>query len=113
MKNTQKLGLVSLFIFILSTIGVSYWYISDHTVDLDFQNIIKIASNVGWVGGMIPTITFLIIYFLVKKVKNVWLLSFLLISFIILLILLIYWFFLTMIFYDVKGSESFIGSFRF
>lgn len=113
MKKNLKLVLFSLIIFILSTIGASYWFTTLHTVDANFEHIIKIILQVGIVLGIIPTITFLMIYYLIKKVKNVWLLSFLLIGLIILLITLIYWVFLTTIFYDIDGSESFIGSFKF
>jgi hypothetical protein len=114
MKTTYKLTLSSILILIISTIGITYWYISDHPAHLlsiRIQSIINIAINIGLVGALIPTFLFLIIYFLIKKIKNIWLLSFLIIILIGVVIAIVYWFFLNVIFQDFNHPESFLYRF--
>jgi hypothetical protein len=114
MKTTYKLILFSVLILIISTIGITYWYISDHPAHLlsiRIQSIVDIAINIGLVGALIPTFLFLIIYFLIKKTKNIWLLSFLIIILIAVAIAVVYWFVLCVIFQDFDDPQSFLNKF--
>lgn len=114
MKTTYKLILYSILILIISTIGVTYWYISDHLFDMStirIQSVIDITIQIGLVGGVISTFLFLIIYFLIKKIKNIWLLSFLIIILIALVLAVIYWFILCAIFQDYDNPQSFLSTF--
>jgi hypothetical protein len=114
MKTTYKLILFSILILIISTIGITYWYISDHPAHLlsiRIQSIIDIAINIGLVGALIPTFLFLIIYFLIKKIKNILLLSFLIIILIAVAIAVVYWFVLCLIFQDFDDPQSFLNRF--
>ena len=114
MKTTYKLIFFSILIFIISTIGITYWYISDHLAHLlsiRIQSILDIAINIGLVGALIPTLLFLIVYFLIKKIKNIWLLSSLIIVLMGIVIAIVYWFFLSMIFQDFDNPQSFLKSF--
>lgn len=112
MKNSRKLVLISLSIFVLSTIAMSCLYFLLHrfAAVYNFKYITTVITQIGLIGGFIGAITFLIIFYLTKKVKNIWLLSFLFIVLIIFLIFLVYCFFVTIIFYDIDGSKSFLGS---
>jgi hypothetical protein len=114
MNNTYKLILFSFLILIISTIGITYWYISDHFLsvnDISTQLIIDIAIYIGLVGALIPTFSFLILYFLIKKVKNIWLLSLLIIILIAAILVIVYWFVLCTIFQDYDNPQTFLNRF--
>jgi uncharacterized membrane protein len=115
MKTIYKLILYSSLILILSTIGITYWYISDHLLSdvsaMHTQSVINIAIHIGIVGSLIPLFSFLIIYFLIKKIKNIWLLSLLIIILIALVIAIVYWFVLCAIFQDFDNPQSFLNRF--
>lgn len=115
MKSINKLIFYSILILITSTIGITYWYISDHLLadlsDIRIQLIIDILIQIGFIGGLIPTFSFLTAYFLIKKIKNIWLLSLLIIILIGLVIAVVYWFVLCAIFYNFDNSQSFLKTF--
>mgnify|MGYP003451550113 CR=1 FL=1 len=112
MKNNTKLVLISLLIFVLSTIGMTCWYISLHkSVVLNIENITKIVAQVGLFSAIIPSTTFTLIYFLIKNLKSKWLLSFLVIFLFVFFILVIYSITLVMVFYHLDDSKSFLKSF--
>ncbi|WP_375605674.1 hypothetical protein [Flavobacterium davisii] len=100
-------------IFIISLIGFTYWFFSDHTIEINLKNIFKASLQVGLIGAILPTLTFLMIYFLINKIKNIITLTLSIIALIVFAIILFYWFFITMLFYDINGNEWFIESFRF
>jgi hypothetical protein len=113
MKTTYKLILYSVLILIISTIIITYWYISDHLLSdvsaIRTQSVINIVIHIGLVGSLIPTFSFLIIYFLIKKIKNIWLLSLIIIILIALVIAIAYWFVLCAIFQDFDNLQSFLN----
>lgn len=110
MKNIPRLVLVSLLIFVLSTIGMTYVYILfDSLTELSQNNITKILIQVGLTGGVIITIIFILIYYLTKKIKNNWLLTISFIGISIFLLFISYWFFLAMMYYRLEDSQSFLS----
>jgi hypothetical protein len=110
MKNIPKLILISLLMFILSTIGMTYLYVLfDNLMEINLKNILTILIQVGLIGGIIFTIIFLLIYYLIKRIKNIWLLTISLIGFFIFFIFLAYWFFLAMMYYRLEDSQSFLS----
>ncbi|OUL60536.1 hypothetical protein [Flavobacterium sp. AJR] len=115
MKTTYKLILYSILILIISTIGITYWYVSDHLLShmssMSMRVLIDIAIYIGLAGAFIPTFSFLIIYFLIRKVKNKWLLSLLLIILFAVVLAIVYWFVLCAIFQDHDNPQSFISRF--
>ena len=110
MKNNPKLVLISLVVFIFSTIGMTYLYILfDSLTEINLKNITRILTQVGLIGGMIFTSIFILIYFLIKKIKNIWLLTISFIGLFIFIIFLAYWFFLAMMYFSFKESRSFLS----
>jgi hypothetical protein len=110
MKNISKFVLISLSIFILSTIGMTYFYILfDSLTVLNLKNVTRILIQVGLIGGIIFTTIFTLIYYLIKKIKNIWLLTISFIGLFIFLIFLAYWFFLAMMYFRLEDSRSFLS----
>ncbi len=110
MKNIRKFIVISLVVFVFSTIGMTYLYILfDSLTELNSKNIIKILIQVGLIGGIIFTSIFILIYFLIKKIKNIWLLTILFIGLFIFIIFLAYWFFLAMMYFRLEDSRSFLS----
>ena len=81
MKTVYKLIISCILIFIVSTICLTYWYISDHLIsnvsDVQTKSVKDIIIEIGVIGAIIPTLLFINIYILKIKVKRVWLFSFL------------------------------------
>lgn len=112
MNNTQKLVLVTFSIFIFSTICMSAWYVSLHKhAELNAKNVIKIVTNIGLVGAIIPTILFTLLYYLVKQMTSKLLLTFLILVLFVFLMVSIYHITLVMVFYQLDDSKSFLQSF--
>ncbi|KIA97021.1 MULTISPECIES: hypothetical protein [unclassified Flavobacterium] len=115
MKSTYKLILYSIIIFVISTIGITYWYVSDHLLSdmsaMPMKSLMNISIYIGLVGALIPTFSFLIIYFLTRKIKNKWLLSLVLIILFAVVLAIVYWFVLCAIFQDHDNPQSFISRF--
>lgn len=115
MKTTYRLILYSVLILVISTIGITYWYISDHLLSdlssMRTQFVLDIAIYIGLVGSLIPTFSFLILYFLVKKIKNTGLLGLFIAILIILVIAIIYWFILCAVFQDLDNPQYFLHNF--
>lgn len=112
MKNIQKLVLISLLIFFLLTIGIASWYILslNYLEQYNLKSIIKIVTQIGLVGAIIPTLTISLIYYLIIKIKNKLLLLFFVIILIVFLIFQIYFIALNLFFYDINDSKSFLKS---
>ncbi|WP_158991091.1 hypothetical protein [Mucilaginibacter sp. L196] len=115
MKNSQKITIISLIMFSITSIGITFWYISDHILmNFDTKSIIKILSQVGLPAGVITTLMFLVVVFLLKRIKNLFLSTLSMALIFILFIFISYWFILHMIFYHIEDKESFVSSlFRF
>ena len=112
MKNTQKLVLITLCIFIFSTICMSGWYVLLHKhAELNAKNVVKIVTSIGFLSAIIPTIIFSLIYYLMRKMMNKLLLTFLIIILFIFLIVLVYNITLVMVFYQLDDPKSFLQSF--
>jgi len=110
MNNIQKLVLISLLVLIISTISMTYLYILfDDLMELNLKTIIKIVTQIGLVGGIILTSIFVLIYYLIKRIKNIWLLTLTLIGLFFFLIFLSYWFFLAMMSFRLEDSQSFFN----
>jgi hypothetical protein len=110
MKNNKKSVLISLGIFIIGTIGMTCLFILfDSLIELNLKNITKIVTQVGVVGGTVFTSIFILTYFLIKKIKNIWLLTSSFIVLLIFIIFLAYWFFLAMIYFSLEDSKSFLS----
>ena len=119
MKTIYKLILNSILIFIISTIGITNWYISDHldynaldhkfykVSDIQIRSLIDIIIQIGFVGGILPLILFLIIYFLKIKIKNTGLFSFLIIVIIAFSLVILYQFVLYAIFHEFNTPIQF------
>lgn len=115
MKNSQKIIIISLIIFSITSIGITLWYINDHIlINFDTNSIIKILFQVGLPAGVITTLIFLMVIFLLQKIKNLYASTLSMALIFILFILISYWFILHMIFYNIEDKESFVSSlFRF
>lgn len=112
MKTIYKPVLYSLLVLIISTIGITYWYISDHleynaidykfykVSDIQFSSLIDIIMQIGLIGGILSMFIFLIIYFLIKKIKNIWVTAFLIIILLAFSSIIIYRFILYTIFHE-------------
>lgn len=110
MKNSKKLVLISFVLFILGTIGMTYLYfLFDSLMELNLKNITKIVTQVGVVGGTVFTTIFMLTYYLIKKIKNIWLLTISFIGLFIFIIFLAYWFFLAMMRFSLEDSKSFLS----
>ena len=119
MKTMYKPLLYSLLILMISTISITYWYISDHleynttklvffkVSDIQIHSLKDIIIEIGMVGALIPTFLFLILYFLKLKIKNVWLFSFLTLLVIIVVITLINNFILNMMLHEFSTPIQF------
>lgn len=111
MKNTRKLAIVSIAIFLLSMAAGCYWYILLHySREHDLKNISKIIMQVGWVTGLVTTIIFLLINWCIRKIKDQGLRTFLVIVLIIFFIVFVYHLTLNMVFYQTDSPYSFIQS---
>lgn len=111
MKTVYKLIISCILIFIVSTICLTYWYISDHLIsnvsDVQTKSIKDIIIEIGVIGAIIPTLLFINIYILKIKVKRVWLFSFLTSILIAFGIITSYRFILYMIFHEFNTPIQF------
>ncbi|SPE76555.1 hypothetical protein FLACOL_00537 [Flavobacterium columnare] len=111
-KNIQKTIIICLTVFIITITGMSSWYILLHrSVELNISNIIKIIIQVGLLSAIIPYTIFVLIFFLVKKIKYKWLLSFLILTLFVIFIFALYCTTLAMVFYHLDDPKSFFQSF--
>lgn len=104
MKKSQKLILFTLLAFVLCTVALSFWYQSLHY--LTEVNFIKIITNVGIVGAIVPTLFLALIYYLIQKNMNKTSQIYLIIILSLLLIFSIYNLTLVMVFYDIDDSKT-------
>ena len=112
MKNTRKFIIISLSIFILLAVGLTSWYILslNYMENYDLKNTIKIVTQIGLVGAIIPSLTISLIYYLILKIEKKLLLLFLIILLIIFLLFQIYVIAINLLFYDINSSKSFLRS---
>ncbi len=112
MKKIYKLILYSILILIISTIVITYWYISNHLLsdlaEISTQSIIEISIEIGLVGALIPTISFILIYIAVKMIRNKLIMAFIIITLTVLFFLTIYMFILYMTFHEFNTPIQFI-----
>ena len=112
MKNSSKLFLNSIYIFIFCLIGMSSLFCLLHrSQELNIAKVFKIISSIGLVSSLIPTIIFIFIYYLLKTLHNK--LARIIIIVVLLLILLfsLYNLTLAMVFYHLEDKKSFLESF--
>lgn len=111
MENKRKLIIISLIIFILATIGASYWYISLHYYrEHDLKNLTTIVTQVGLVGGFFTTLVFLLINLCRRKIKDKGLRFFLIVILVIIFLVFVYHLTLNMVFYQTGSPHSFLKS---
>jgi hypothetical protein len=112
MKNIRKFIIISLLIFLLITVGITSWYILslNYLEEYNLKKIIKIVTQIGLVGAIIPSLTISLIYYLIIKIEKKILLLFLIILLIIFLLFQIYVIALNLFFYDINSSKSFLRS---
>lgn len=111
MKNNKKLIIISLLIFIFSTIATSYWYILLHySREHDLENITTIVTQIGLIGGFFTTFIFLLINLCIRKIRNKGFRAFLIIILIIFFIVFVYHLTLNMVFYHTDSPHSFLKS---
>jgi hypothetical protein len=112
MKNIQKLVLISLLIFVFSTIGMTCLYFLVHrfAAVYNLKYITTVITQVGMIAAIIPSMIFLLIYSLIKILKSKWLLSFLILVLFVFLILVIFQISLVMVFYHLDDTKSFLKS---
>lgn len=74
MKTTPKIIIASFLIFVISALGITYFYIVSHLhsdlSEIQAQSIIKIFLELGLLGALIPTILFVSLYFVTRKINN-------------------------------------------
>ncbi len=112
MKNIQKFIVISLLIFLLIALGIASWYILslNYMEEYDLKAMIKIFTQIGVVGAIIPSLTISLIYYLIIKIEKKMLLLFLIVFLIIFLVFQIYVITLNLFFYDINSSKSFLKS---
>jgi len=103
---------VSLLIYVLCTIILSCWYIILHRFEdlVNIKSIVKVVINIGLIGAIVPALLFSLIYYLLKKVVNKLLLTFLIFISFIILIFSVYWITVNMVFYHIDDAKSFLQS---
>lgn len=110
MKNSQKLIIISLIMFIVTAIGISLWYINDHILlKFDAKSILMVLPKVGVPAGIITTLIFLLVVFCLTKIKNPFIITLVMTLIFIALVGISYWFILHMIFYNIDDKKSFIS----
>ena len=112
MKNTQKLLLIFLFIFVISTFIMTclYFFFHSFATVYSLKYITIVVTQIGMIASILPTITIFLIYYSVKKIKSKLLLSCLIIILVIFLLFVIYWHSLNMMFFQLEDSKSFMKS---
>jgi len=112
MKNIRKFSIISLIIFLLIAVGIASWYILslNYMEEYDLKTIIKIVTQIGLVGAIIPSLTISLIYYLIITIEKKILLLLLIILLIIFLLFQIYVIALNLLFYDINSSKSFLRS---
>ena len=91
----------------MSTIGITYWYISiDSSQNLSIKKIFTIVTQISLIGALITTLSILLIHYLTKKIKTIWLLSCLLFILAVIFIFLAYWFIIYMFNFELNEAES-------
>lgn len=112
MKNTPKLIVVALSIYIFSTICMSGWYVLLHKhAEFNTSNVVRIVTSIGLLAAIIPTIVFTWIYYLVNHMTKKLLLTLLILVLFVFLMVAIYQITLVMIFYHLDDPKSFLQSF--
>lgn len=104
MKKTQKLIIFSLLAFVLCTVALSFWYQSLHY--LTEVNFIKVITNVGIIGAVVPTLFLALIYYLTQKNMNKTSRIYLIIILSLFLFFSVYNLTLVMVFYDINDSKT-------
>lgn len=112
MKNIQKFTIINLLIFILLAVAITSWYILslNYLEEYDFTDIIRIFTQIGLVGAIIPSLTIALMNYFIIKIKSKLLIFFLALILIIFLIFQIYWITTNLFFYDINGPQSFLMS---
>ena len=102
-----KLIFYSILLFIISSFGIVYWYISNHLLsnmsNVQVQSIIDIYIQIGIFGGLIPSISFLILSLIIKNIRSGLVGTLFIFVFIIVVILITYYFILYMTFHEFKN----------
>lgn len=109
--KTSKLILYSILLFVISSFGVTYWYISNHLLsnisNLQVQSVIDIYIQIGIIAGLIPSISFMLYSIIIKDIRSriVQILSVFVL--IIVDIIILYYFILYMTFHEFKNPILF------
>ncbi len=112
MENVKKLVLLSLFVFSVFSISITFWYMSiEFSANSDVSTIIKNFIQIGILAGVISVLIFLLVIFLFKKIKNPFLLTILIVLILILFLIISYWYVLNMIYYSLDQSQPFLIKF--
>ncbi|MDQ0636519.1 uncharacterized protein with PQ loop repeat [Pedobacter sp. W3I1] len=110
MKNSQKIIIISLIMFIVTAIGISLWYINDHILlKFDAKSILMVLPRVGLPAGIISTTIFLLVVFCLNKIKNPFIITLVMSLIFIAFVVISYWFILHMVFYNIEDKKSFIS----
>lgn len=112
MKNTLKLFKVSLIIFAIVTLSMMCLYFLLHrfAAVYNLKYFTDVITQVGIIAAIIPTLIFILIYYLLNTKFNKLLLTFLIFILFILLLFSIYVITLNMVFYHLNDSKSFYYS---
>ncbi len=74
MKTGFKIIIAGVLIFVLSALGITYFYISSHLhsdlSEIQVHSIINIFIELGLLGALIPALLFVSLYLLTHKVNN-------------------------------------------
>ena len=74
MKTSPKIIIAFVLIFLLSALGITYFYIASHLhsdlAEIQAQSIIKIFLELGLLGALIPAILFVSLYLVTRTIKN-------------------------------------------
>lgn len=111
MKGTTQFIFFNLLIFILSAIGITYFYISNHLLsdcsEIQTKSIIDIFLQIGCIGALLPTIFFSLISLAIKKISNKATVYFVVIFLFVLLIIAAYQFIMYMTFHEFVSPIQF------
>ena len=111
MKSTTQFIVFNILIFILSTAGITYFYISNHLLsdfsEVKSNSIFDIFLQIGCLGALIPVIFFSLISLSLKKISNKSTFYFVAIILFVLLIITVYQFILYMTFHEFASPIQF------
>ena len=111
MKSTTQFIFFNILIFVLSAVGISYFYISNHLLsdfsEVKSNSIFDIFLQIGCIGALLPVIFFSLIGLSIKKISNRATVYLVVIILFVSLIIAVYQFIMYMTFHEFASPIQF------